>query len=360
MKAVKNAMSDRQLNFLILVNLSVLVAAVALAGPEFVNTYNLQSMAAQVPELGLLAIGVMLAMVSGNGGIDLSGIALANLSGIVAAIVVPHWVSPDAAPMAYTLSFAGVALVVGVIGGLINGLLISRAELTPIIATLGTQLAFTGVAIVLTNGSALGLGYIEPLDDFGNAPVFGVPICFALFIVIAVVIGVVLRFTPFGMRLFLLGSNAKAARYAGINLRRMILVTYTLCGVLASVAGIIIAARTSSMKWDYGSSYVMIAILIAVMAGVRPDGGYGRVICVVLSATALQALSSMFNFLNISNFFRDCAWGLLLLIFLAVSRVDLRSWLPRRDREAGSAPSRPLPGAQCPAPGPATPPSRPE
>jgi simple sugar transport system permease protein len=80
------------------------------------------------------------------------------------------------------------------------------------------------------------------------------------------------------------------------------------------------------VKWDYGSSYVMIAILIVVAAGVRPAGGYGRLICVVLSATALQLLSSMFNFLDVSNFFRDCAWGLMLLLFLAVSRFDARAW----------------------------------
>jgi simple sugar transport system permease protein len=151
-----------------------------------------------------------------------------------------------------------------------------------------------------------------------------------VFIVIAAAIGAVLRFSPFGLRLYLLGSNAKAARYAGFAPRRILLVTYTVCGVLASVAGIIIGARISSLKWDYGTSYVLIAILIAVMAGVRPDGGYGRMICVVLSATTLQLLSTMFNFLGISDFFRDCAWGLLLLIFLAVSRIDLGSWLPRR------------------------------
>jgi simple sugar transport system permease protein len=232
--------------------------------------------------------------------------------------------------MVFTVSFAAVALCVGLVGGLINGLLISRAGLTPIIATLGTSLAFTGVSLVLTNGSGVKLGYIEPLDTFGNGSVFGIPICFAVFIVIAAAIGAVLRFSPFGLRLYLLGSNAKAARYAGFAPRRILLVTYTVCGVLASVAGIIIGARISSLKWDYGTSYVLIAILIAVMAGVRPDGGYGRMICVVLSATTLQLLSTMFNFLGISDFFRDCAWGLLLLIFLAVSRIDLASWLPRR------------------------------
>ncbi|GHU26457.1 sugar ABC transporter permease [Betaproteobacteria bacterium] len=318
--------ADRQLNFLLLTNVAVLAAATLLAGADFIGLYNLQSMAAQVPELGLLALGVMLAMISGNGGIDLSGIALANLSGMVAGLLTALVVSPDEAPLAYTLMFLGIAIGVGLIGGMLNGVLIAWAGLTPILATLGTQLLFTGAAVVLTNGSALRLGYIEPLDDFGNATMLGVPLCFALFLAIAGLITVVLRFTPFGVHLYLLGTNAKAARYAGIASQRVIFLTYTVCGILASVAGAIIAARTSSVKWDYGSSYVMIAILIVVAAGVRPEGGYGRLICVVLSATALQLLSSMFNFLDVSNFFRDCAWGLMLLIFLAVSRFDARAW----------------------------------
>nr|WP_256473388.1 ABC transporter permease [Phyllobacterium sp. 21LDTY02-6] len=323
-------MSDRQLNFLVVVNALVIAVAVVLAGDTFLSLYNFQSMSAQVPELALLALGVMLAMIAGSGGIDLSGIALANLSGIVSYLLIRDWVSADDLPLTFVGLFAGIALLVGLVGGMINGALVAFVGLTPIIATLGTQLFFTGIAVLITNGSAVSLGYIEPLDDFGNTPVLGVPMCFALFIAIAVMLGVVLRYTPFGLKLYLMGSNAKAARYAGIPNRRMLFVIYTICGVLASIAGIIIAARTSSVKWDYGTSYVLIAILIVVMAGVRPEGGYGRIICVVLSATALQMLSSLFNFIDISNFFRDCAWGLLLLIFLATSRFDVRSFLPLR------------------------------
>lgn len=323
-------LSDRQLNFLVVVNALVIAVAVVLAGDTFLSLYNFQSMSAQVPELALLALGVMLAMIAGSGGIDLSGIALANLSGIVSYLLIRDWVSADDLPLTFVWLFAGIALLVGLVGGMINGALVAFVGLTPIIATLGTQLFFTGIAVLITNGSAVSLGYIEPLDDFGNTPVLGVPMCFALFIAIAVILGVVLRYTPFGLKLYLMGSNAKAARYAGIPNRRMLFIIYTICGVLASIAGIIIAARTSSVKWDYGTSYVLIAILIVVMAGVRPEGGYGRIICVVLSATALQMLSSLFNFIDISNFFRDCAWGLLLLIFLATSRFDVRSFLPLR------------------------------
>jgi simple sugar transport system permease protein len=321
--------ADRQFNVLLGINVLVMLAAVVLVGQSFVDPYNLQSMAAQVPELGLLALGVTLAMVSGNGGIDLSGIALANLSGVAALLIVRPWISADDAPLLFTASFAGVALLIGLLGGMLNGLLVARTGLTPIIATLGTQLFFTGIAVAISNGSALTLGYIEPLDNFGNSPILGIPQCFALFLVVALLLGATLRFTPFGLRLFLLGTNAKAARYAGIAQGRILFTTYTLSGLLSSIAGITIAARTSSAKWDYGSSYVLIAILITVMAGVRPQGGYGRVVCVVLSAIALQVFASLFNFLSISNFFRDMAWGVLLLLFLASSRIDPRVWFAR-------------------------------
>ena len=322
---------DRQTLFLALINVAFLAAGGFLAGSNFMDSYNLQSMASQVPELGLLALGVMLAMISGNGGIDLSGIALANLAGIIAFLLTRHYIPAADAPLLFSWVFAGLALVVGLVGGIINGVVIAYARLTPLIATLGTQLLFTGIAVYLTNGSAVSMGYIEPLDNFGNMPILGIPMCFALFLVIAAALSFLLKYTPFGVKLMLLGSNAKAARYGGINEKRMLLITYTLCGLLASVAGIIIAARNSSVKWDYGGSYVLIAILIAVLGGVKPEGGYGKVICVLLAATALQILSSLFNFMNISNFFRDLAWGVLLLALLASARVHLGYWLrPKR------------------------------
>lgn len=321
---------DRQTVFLLLINIAVLAAGATFAGAHFMDSYNLQSMAAQVPELGLLALGVTLAMISGNGGIDLSGIALANLAGIIAFLITRNLIPVDEAPLLFSWVFAGLALCVGLVGGLINGVMIAYARLTPLIATLGTQLVFTGFAVFLTNGSAITLGYIEPLDNFGNMPILSIPMCFALFLAIAALLAFVLKYTPFGVKLMLLGSNSKAARYGGINETRMLLITYTICGVLASVAGIIIAARNSSVKWDYGGSYVLIAILIAVLGGVKPEGGYGKVLCVLLAATALQILSSLFNFMDISNFFRDLAWGVLLLVLLASARVHLGYWLRLR------------------------------
>jgi len=318
---------DQQLNFLVGINVVILFVAIWLSHGDFLDVYNFQAMASQLPELGLLAIGVALAMISGNGGIDLSGVGLANLAGVVAAVVVPHLVTDaDAAPWLYTGAFVLVALVTGLVGGLLNGWLIARVGLTPILCTLGTQLIFTGAAVVLSNGTSLRIAGVDPMSAIGNDMPFGVPIPFLIFMAVLVVTGCVLRYSPFGVRLFLLGTNAKAARYAGIPGERMLLSTYASCGVLASIAGVIIAARTASVKSDYGSSYLLIAILIVVMAGVRPQGGYGRMVCLFFSAMALQLLSSTFNLLDFSNFFRDCAWGMLLLCFLASARIDFSDY----------------------------------
>lgn len=322
---------DPQLLFLVVINLLVLASGAAISHGTFVDSYNLQSMAGQLPELGLLAIGVMLAMSSGNGGIDLSGIALANLAGVTSAIVVGHFVSADEAPALFTVLFTGAALIVGILGGAVNGLLIARLGLTPILCTLGTQLSFTGLAVVLSGGPSVRVGSAEPLMNIGNGLVLGLPISFLIFCAIALLVGMVLKFSPFGIRLFLMGTNPKAARYAGFSQGRLLVTTYGLSGLLAAVAGVLIASRNVNVKWDYGQSYLLIAILITVMAGVKPEGGYGRMTCLFLSATALQLLSSMLNFADISNFFRDCAWGALLLVFLAISRYDIASLVKRRE-----------------------------
>jgi simple sugar transport system permease protein len=308
---------DRQLNFLLAVNVLVVLVATWVSQGQFVSLDNLQSMGGQLPELGLLALGIMLSMVSGNGGIDLSGVGLANLSGMVAALIVPKFISGDDSPALYTSVFCAIVVVMGLIGGFINGVVIARLRLTPILCTLGTQLLFTGAAVVLSNGASVHVDYVEPLSDIGNGTWFQVPVSFVIFIAAVVVLGWVLRRSPFGLRLYLMGTNPKAAFYTGIPRARMLILTYTMCGVLASLAGLISVTHTSSAKWDYGNSYLLIAILIAVMGGVNPAGGYGRIVCVFFAATVLQFLSSLFNLLGVSQFFGDCAWGFLLLLSLA-------------------------------------------
>ncbi|QCP53796.1 ABC transporter permease [Trinickia violacea] len=319
---LQNLFGDRQLNFLLGVNVLVVLIAIWLSHGQFVDIDNLQSMGSQLPELGLLALGIMLSMLSGNGGIDLSGVGLANLSGMVAALVVPKFVSGDDSPVLYTALFCAIVVCMGFVGGFLNGVVIARLRLTPILCTLGTQLLFTGFAVALSNGASVHVDYVDPLSNIGNGTFFQVPISFCIFIAAVVLLGWLLKRTPFGLRLYLMGTNQRAAFYAGIPRARMLILTYTMCGVLASLAGLISTTHTLSAKWDYGNSYLLIAILIAVMGGVNPAGGYGRIVCVFFAATVLQFLSSLFNLMGVSQFFGDCAWGFLLLLSLAFAGGD--------------------------------------
>lgn len=323
---------DPQLGFLLAVNVALLAVGAGISEGSFVSSYNLQSMAGQLPEIGFLAVGVMIAMASGNGGIDLSGIALANLAGVLAAVIAGGLVAAADDPALYSWTFMALALVIGLTGGVLNGILIASFRITPILSTLGTQMLFTGLAVVLSNGSAVTVGSPEPLASFGIETFLGVPLSLIAFIAVAAAVGLVLKFTPFGIQLMLAGSNPTAGHYAGFALGRITIITYAISGGLAGLAGILIAARNVNVKWDYGTSYLLVAILIVVMAGVKPEGGSGRVVNVVLSAAALQLLSSLLNFAGFSNFVRDFAWGVLLLVFLAAGRWNLLAWPRVRQR----------------------------
>lgn len=318
---MRQLLTDTHLRFLVAANLLLLVAVVIVSGRQVIGP--LQGMTAQLPEIGLLAIAIAVTMISGNGGIDLSVVSIANLSAIVAGLIVRSILGGDTQGVAFTLAFVVIALVVGTACGLINGLLVSRGNFPPILATLGTQFTFVGLAVALSGGPSVGLGYVEPFVEIGNGSLLGVPIPFVVFVAVVLGFSWLLTHTRFGFRLYLMGTNAKAAHFTGIDNRAVLLVTYTLSGVLASVAGVIIASRTSSVKWDYGTSYLLIAILIAVMGGVNPSGGYGKALGLVLSSFALQMLSSTLNLLGTSNFLKDFTWGLLLLLSIILTSTRL-------------------------------------
>ena len=324
---LRQVLSDGHIRFLIIANAVILLVAALLSRGAFLDPYNFQSMATQLPEIGLLAIAIMLTMVSGNGGIDLSVISSANLSVIAAALVCKALFagadSSAAVGWSFSVLFVIVALIVGTLCGLLNGLLVAKAGYAPILATLGTQLLFLGLATVLTGGPAVILGDVQPLSKIGNGDLFGIPIPFLLFLTVSIAVSLILSRTRFGFRLYLMGSNAKAAHFAGIQTATVTLVTYTIAGSLVALSGIISSTRSASAKADFGVSYLLIAILIAVMGGVNPSGGYGKILGLALAGVALQMLSSTLSFIGANDFLKDFMWGLLLLLSIGLTGSSL-------------------------------------
>ena len=311
---------DPNLKRLLLVTVLTFVIMGALVPSSFLTVRNLRSMAFQFPEYGILSIAILVAMLTG--GIDLSVVGIANLSGILAALVLTN--------LGGSFSGIGVAipillavlvtLTTGLAAGALNGFLISKVGITPILATLGTMELLTGIGIVITGGSSV-FGFPEAFIFIGNGTIFGVPVPFMAFIIFAAVFSIVLRRTPFGFKLYMLGTNETASQFSGVNKTKVLFRTYMLTGFLASCAGLILIARTNSAKADYGLTYTLQAILVAILGGTNPSGGFGTVIGVVLAVFSLQFLSSGFNHLQISNFAKDFVWGGLLLLVMAFNYI---------------------------------------
>ncbi|WP_372592970.1 ABC transporter permease [Actinotalea sp.] len=309
---------------LILVILSFAFFA-ALNPSVFLSPLNLQNIAVASPEVGVIAIAMMLAMLTG--GIDLSLVAIANLSAITISTLYSAVAAGNpAAAEQLTPVLVLIGLVVGLLGGLFNGFLVSRVGITPILATLGTMQIYNGIAVAWTGGSTL-YGSPEVLTAIGHATVAGVPMLFIIFLLTAGVIGVVVSRTPLGLRIQFQGANPVAARYSGINSRRVLMSTHVVAGLLGGLAGVLFIARNPTASADYGASYVLLVIVIAVLGGTNPAGGFGTVAGVVLATLTLQIVSSGFTAVRLSAYEYAMAQGVILILVMVADQV---TWRRRR------------------------------
>ncbi len=328
---------DRYQALLLAIVITIFVGMSALEPDTFPTLNNISSMAFQISELGILSIGMTLAFLIG--GVDLSVNAIANLSAILAGMVVKKLTPAAASGSAVWLAFAFavvVALGAGLLCGLLNGVLIGRVGISAILATLSTLTLYAGIAVGITKGAAVSR-FPEPILFVGNGKVLGVPVPLLIFLLVLAVTSVMLNRTAFGFKMYMLGTNPNASRFSGINNTRVIILTHVVVGVLSAIAGIIILTRTNSANADYGTSYILMTILIAVLGGVSVTGGFGKVSGLLLGLIALQFLSTGFNMVLLSysgsNFFRDFAWGLLLLLVMGINYYS---------NQAGRRPKRPV------------------
>jgi simple sugar transport system permease protein len=294
----------------------IIVTMVLLMGilnpSRFFRITNLQSMAFQLPELGLLSLGMMLVMLTG--GINLSIIATANLSGILMALVLNAMAPPELyagacfGPAAVAVL---VGLAAGVVVGLINGFLVARVGVSPILATLGMMTLLSGVNILITKGYVIS-GFPDAFLYLGNGKVLGIPFPFLVFVVIALVMGYVMKRTPYGMEVYMMGANETAVRYSAVDVPRVLMKTYIVSGILSAVAAVVMISRFNSAKSDYGESYLLVTILAAVLGGTDVDGGFGKVLGLFLALVILQIIGSGLNLLQVNAFLTRALWGIIL------------------------------------------------
>lgn len=316
-KTVK-ALKTYHLARLLLIFLCTLILISVLAPSSFLTVTSFRSMAVQMPELGFLSIAAAMVLISG--GIDLSVTGVAIFSGIVSALILKNMGGTEAGFPSVILAILA-ALLTGVLCGLLNAVLVAGLGLAPMLATLGTSNLFTGLGIVLSKGSAV-TGFPESFQKIGGGSLLGIPIPMVLFLAAIAGMAFLLNRSKYGFDLYMYGTNPTASFFSGVNNTKVVLVTYTLSGIISSVAGVLMVSRINTAKADYGSSYGLQALLIAVLGGINPSGGSGRAIGLLLSIVTLQIISSGFNLMHVNSFIKDLTWGTLLLVVMVWNYVQ--------------------------------------
>ncbi len=304
---------------LIVVMILVLISMLILKPTKFFTFVNFQTMFAQFPEFGLMSLGVMLCMITG--GIDLSVVGVANLASITSGIVLKALVTSEGLLPWYGILVSMLCgIVIGLVAGVLNGVLVAKINIPPILATLGTYELFLGIGIILTKGKAISKLPRE-YSNLITSKLFGIiPVQLIIFAIMAGLISYLLSRTTYGARIYMLGTNSKAAVFSGLNTSNLLIKTYALSGICAALGGLVMLANYNSARADYGTVYTLQCILIVVLGGVDPNGGKGRTSGVVFAILVLQMLSSGLNmFPQISNFYKSLIWGSVLLLAMVLN-----------------------------------------
>lgn len=297
---------------------------------KFYTIVNFQTMAGQFPEFGLMALGAMLCMITG--GIDLSSVGIANVTSILMAMFMKSQMDEAGEISAWVIPAAFViAIIIGTVAGGINGLLIAKVKIPPILATLGINQLLTGVSMVVTNGNAvssLPKAYSATINNKILMVVPGkrgtvsglIPVQLIFFVVAAVLIWFLLARTSYGKKLYMMGTSENVARFSGVKVDQMLLKTYAMSGICAALGGMIMLANYNSARADYGSVYTLQCILIVVLGGVSPTGGRGKISGVLLAIVLLRLLETGINrFPQISSYYITLIWGAVLLLVMVLN-----------------------------------------
>jgi ribose/xylose/arabinose/galactoside ABC-type transport system permease subunit len=293
----------------------VVVAAVfAFLYPEqFATLRNFENIARQGATLVVVAVGQTFALIVG--GFDISVASAMGLASTVGALVMVEYGTGLG-----ILAGLGAGLAVG----LTNGLLVARLGVTPFVATLGMLAFARGLANQISDGASVS-GLPESFRFFGGGSWGPIPATVGIATVVLIGAAIVLYLTRYGLHLYGVGGSRDASALAGIRVRRVEFLAYTLCGLLAGVAGLMLASRVSVGQASLGTGFELMSIATAVIGGVAIGGGRGRLSGVVLGVALLSVLSTGLNIAQVSEFIQQMVTGLVLVGAVLIERLRLRN-----------------------------------
>jgi rhamnose transport system permease protein len=304
MKRVKTLLITWEALLVLLLLIGGVIGSVL--SPYFLSSFNLEyALPSNIMEIAIMALPMTLIIIAGE--IDLSVASVLGLTSVVLGLLWqgghPMWLD------------IGVALLVGLVAGCLNGLLVTRLGLPSLVVTIGTLALFRGLAYVVLGDQAVSSFPTSFTNlGFGTIPGTELPWSGLIFAILVVLFVVVLHFSRWGRQLYAMGNNKEAARFSGINVSRVKLVLFILSGVIAALAGVIFTSRFSSARPDNAVGFELYVVTVVLLGGVNIFGGRGSLLGVVLAIFIVGVLQDALSLVNISGDIQSLAIGLLLIL----------------------------------------------
>ncbi|PWE53247.1 sugar ABC transporter permease [Metarhizobium album] len=296
--------------------------------PNFLSTANMILMSKHATQNAFLAIGMTFVIITG--GIDLSVGSIVGLCGMIAGGLIIYGID---LPIGYTVYFnilevAVIVAVVGVLIGAVNGLLITRLNVAPFIATLGTLYVARGAALLYSDGQTLpNLVGREDLGNqgfsyFGSGTIIGLPVSVWMLVIVALGAAYFARFVPLGRHIFAVGGNERAARMSGIRVSRVKMFVYMFSGFCAALVGLIVSSELMASHPATGTNLELNAIAAAVLGGTSMSGGRGTIGGTIVGAFVIGILSDGLVMMGVSSFWQMVIKGLVIIIAVVVDQAQ--------------------------------------
>jgi ribose/xylose/arabinose/galactoside ABC-type transport system permease subunit len=320
-------LQGQQLALVVLI--AVLTAAFTSRSPEFLSVGSIENLLRSASMFGIVGLGMTVVIISCGslGGIDLSVGSMMALGGAIGAgLLGTAFTAANPVKLPAVVAVLIALLITGLLGA-VSGLLIARLKLAPFAVTLGMMsvargLTYLMVAWAIGTSKTAGITFSDPLFDWFGMTKYGpIPSITVLFLVLAAVIAFVLKATPFGRSLFVLGGNADNARLAGINVRRTIVIVFAISGLLAGLGGLVLTGRLSSASPLAANGYELEVIMVAVIGGTSLAGGRGSILGTVLAAILVSEIDTGLDMMNVPSFNQYLIKGTILVLAVVLDKA---------------------------------------
>lgn len=302
-----------------LIFLLLLMLVFAILEPRFLSSVNLFNVMRQVSIIGLLAIGMTFVILTA--GIDLSVGSLLAFAGLVAAAVAKggmqdrFTVGDDTIGYGWQLA-ALAAIAVGLLGGLAQGIAITKLKVPAFVVTLGGMSVFRGAALLFAAGGPIS-GFQPDFTWWGQGKILSVPVPVIIFLIAAVIAHIVLRYTRYGRRVYAVGGNPEAARLAGVNVSFVIASVYVIMGFFAGLGAFVLSARLNSAEAVAGTGYELTVIASVVIGGTSLFGGAGSIFGTVIGTVLIGVLLNGLVLMNVNSYIQQIIIGVIIVLAVA-------------------------------------------